>query len=86
MTLKTSTCRDALDLIEGGSLLVEAAELQALPPARVAGLPEGFQGRRLRSDCVLVGYQDRLGTWALRLNGCSIKPRLADMLAARTPA
>jgi hypothetical protein len=80
-----SACREALDLIEGTSLLVDAAELQALPPARVPGLPEGFVARRLRADCVLVGYRDEYGCWALRLNSCGLKPRLAEMLAERKP-
>lgn len=83
---KISSCREALDITEGASLLVDATELQSLPAARVPGLPEGFQARRVRGDCVLIGWTNGSGCYALRLNSCTIKPRLVEMLQGRKPA
>lgn len=83
---KISSCREALDITEGASLLVDAAELQGLPAARVSGLPEGFQAHRVRGDCVLIGWTDGRGCYALRLNSCTIKPRLIEMLQEKKPA
>lgn len=77
--------RDALDLTEGAMLLVDGKELQGLAEVRIHGLPEGYVGRRLRGDCVLVGVRHRLGCMALRLNSCTLKPRLAELLADARP-
>ena len=83
--LSVVSCREVLDVIEGTSLLVDPVELQSLPAVRVHDLPPGFVAHRLRADCVLIGFQDARGTWALRINSCSIKPKHVEMLADRKP-
>lgn len=72
--------------MEGTSFLVDPLELQGLPAARVTGIPEGFQGRRVRNDCILIGWQAPSGTYALKLNSCQLKPRLIEMLEGKKPA
>ena len=82
---KISAVREALDITEGAMLMVDAVELAALPEVRIHGLPPGYVGRRVRSDCVLVGVDHFLGCAALRLNSCTLKPRFLELLQDSKP-
>ena len=71
---------------EGFSLVIDEAELLALPTVTVKGLPAGFRGRRYRADCIIVGWRREDGAaMGMRFHQPVVSKRWQAALEDRRP-